>query len=107
MQKHFGGIVRTVKDLKCSVDALEKKVEGSQHTEINDIINTQKVIDEVISANADAIKRIDEEFVRITKVNAVSDVQNDTHEVMDDDDKVVIKKTKSADTFTPVTVGIK
>ena len=77
LKKHFGAIVATVKDLKCSVEALEKKFDargqdgikgkvnsslGCDETiEIRQIIESQKVIDEIIVANSDKIKRLEKE----------------------------------------------
>ena len=62
LQKHMGAIFRTLKDLKSSVEVLEKKTPPDDNNEIKEIIETQKVIDEIIVANADAIKRIDKEL---------------------------------------------
>ena len=45
-----------------SVEVLEKKTPPDDNHEIKEIIETQKVIDEIIVANADAIKRIDKEL---------------------------------------------
>ena len=58
----MGAILRTLKDLKSSVEVLEKKTQPDDNNEIKEIIETQKVIDEIIVANADAIKRIDKEL---------------------------------------------
>ena len=62
-------MMRTVKDLKCTVEALEKKTKENE--EIKEIIKTQKVIEEVLVANSNAIKRIDREIVEITSKKSV------------------------------------
>ena len=49
----MGLIMKTVKDLKCTVEALEKKT--NENEEIKEIIITQKVIEEVLVANSNAI----------------------------------------------------
>ena len=55
LQNHFGRLVSTVKDLKSSLEALERKVDTGQNHEVKEILETQKVIDEVIVANSNAI----------------------------------------------------
>ena len=48
LKKHFGGIVATVRDLRRSVEALEKKLSAKENQEIREIMETQKVIEEVM-----------------------------------------------------------
>ena len=68
----MGAIFRTVKDLKSSVEALGKKRTQGENDEVKEIIEAQRVIDEVIVANADAIKRIDKELKETElKINSV------------------------------------
>ena len=67
LQKHFGGIVKMVKDLKISVEALEQKGIPQENEEIREILETQRVIEEVIVANSDAIRRIDKEIEKLSK----------------------------------------
>ena len=67
LQKHFGGIVKMVKDLKITVESIEKKISLKENEEIREILETQRVIDEVIVANSDAIKRIDKEIEKLSK----------------------------------------
>ena len=64
LQKHFGGIVVTVKALKACVDRLESKVDEKQNEEIRVIVEAQKKVDKSIEANAEAIKVLDEELKR-------------------------------------------
>ena len=72
LQKHMGAIFRTLKDLKSSVQVLEKKLPQEENKEIKEIIETQKVINEIIVANGDAIKRIDKELKKSLRTNAVA-----------------------------------
>ena len=58
LQTHFGAIVATVKDLKSSVDELKKVVACCEQSEVKEVIETQKVIDEIVVANSDAIRQI-------------------------------------------------
>ena len=54
--------MKLVKDLKLTVEALGKKLDAKEIDEVKEILDAQKVIDEVIVANSDAIKRIDKEI---------------------------------------------
>ena len=38
LQKHMGGLVRTILDLKSKVEALEKKAENNQHNKLENIV---------------------------------------------------------------------
>ena len=58
LKNHFGALVSTVRDLKVSVDELKKKSVTGQHTEINEVLETQRVIEEVIVSNTDAIHKL-------------------------------------------------
>ena len=79
LQKHMGAILVTVRDLKASVDALKRKDTTKENKEIKEIMDAQIIVDKVIGANKDAIKRIDEEIKQIvdnkldTKTNYVSE----------------------------------
>ena len=59
LQKHMGAVLATVRDLKASVDALKRRDPINENKEIKEILDAQKIVDEVIVANRDAIKRID------------------------------------------------
>ena len=62
LQKQMGGMARLVKDMKSTVDNLEKKMDVKDDKEIKEIVEAQQVIDAIIVANADAIKRIEKEM---------------------------------------------
>ena len=95
LQKHMGLILKTVKDLKCTVEALDKRTKENE--EIKEIIKTQKVIEEVLVANSDAIKRIDREIVEINSKKArpvVDTVEESTEDEVKDVNNVKKAKRK-------------
>ena len=47
LQKHFGGVVKMVKELKGCVEALDKKVERQENKKIKEILDAQSVIDNI------------------------------------------------------------
>ena len=51
LQSHFSAIISTFKDLKSNVEDLKKKLDDTKMNEVQEIIETQKVIDEVEVAN--------------------------------------------------------
>ena len=53
LQKHMGAIMRTVKDLKATVEALGEKMLTKEYYEFKE---AQRVVEEVIVANSDALK---------------------------------------------------
>ena len=59
LQRQFGGIVKLVKDLKGTVEALQEKSVPKEVEEIKEILDAQRIVDEIIVANSDAIRRID------------------------------------------------
>ena len=64
LEKGMGTIVKAFKDLKASVKALEDKIDNAQNEEVREILRNQKVLQDIISANSDAIKRIDIEIAK-------------------------------------------
>ena len=48
-----------------TVETLERKIGQTRNKEIEEIIDAQKVIDEIIVANSDYIKRIDKEIQQL------------------------------------------
>ena len=80
LQKQFGGIVKLVKELKDSVEALEGKDKQKEIDEVSEILEAQRVIDEIIVANADAIKRIDQEMKERKENPPKVEVSTDTIE---------------------------
>lgn len=55
---------------------MEKKIEPKD--EIKEILEAQEVIDEIIVANSDAIKRIDKEIEEMAKSRSVSNNLEET-----------------------------
>ena len=62
MEKHTAGLVRTILDLKSRVEFLEKKGEENKN-----LGERKQVIEESISANSDAVKRLEKEITSIIK----------------------------------------
>ena len=52
LQKHFGAIISTVKDLKSNVEELKKMFAEVNIDEVQERIETQRIIDEVVVANS-------------------------------------------------------
>ena len=71
LQRHFGGIISTVKDLKATVDALKKRSEQGKSGEVQEIVETQRVIDELVVANSDSIKQIKSEIIQLKRQECV------------------------------------
>ena len=74
LQKHFGGMAKMFKDLKHSVEVLEKKVSAKENDEIKQILY------KLLVANSDAIKRINKEIKELSKKDVVTDDRKDTLE---------------------------
>ena len=87
LQTHFGSIVVTVKDLKSSVNRLERKVDEREDEELRD---------KVITANEEAIKKLDEQLMR----KSVEIDLNKDHKETNDETVKKIRKQKCADTST-------
>ena len=77
LQRQMGGFAKLLKDMKCSVENLEKKQHLKEDSDIQEIVEAQQVIDAIIVANSDAIKRIDKEIRDISANKIVKEVQND------------------------------
>ena len=94
LQKQFGGIVKLVKGLKASVEALESTGIPKEMDEVKEILEAQRVIDEIIVANADAIKRMDREMKEIKEKKQEQKAPIDTseNEIGDGEVKTVKKK---------------
>ena len=84
LQKTMGGIVKLVKCLKTNVEELQKKdipkEKEVEKDEVKETLEAQRVIDEVLVANCDAIKRIDMDIQRMTKSKNVKHVKKKTLE---------------------------
>ena len=67
-------IVKALKDLKASVKALEDKTPKSHDEDIKELVDSQKILQQIIEANSDAIKRIDVEILKIGNDKAKADL---------------------------------
>ena len=94
LQRGMAGIVKMFKDLKITVEVIEKKVLPVENDEIQKILDTQKVIEEIMGANADAIKRIDRELRDLSKKEAVISQEKDSLEKACSDVLEGVKKSK-------------
>ena len=84
MQRQMGGIAKLVKDLKGTVENLEKKVSQRENNEIQEIVDAQQMLDEIIVANSDAIKRIEKEMREISKNKSANEVSEEIIELPND-----------------------
>ena len=62
IQKHMGGLVRTIIDLKTKVESLEERLKGNQKDDLAELMVKQTKVDEAITANSNAIQNIDDEI---------------------------------------------
>ena len=91
LQRQMGGMAKLVKDIKCNVDKLEKETSIKDDKEIQEIVEAQQVIDAIIVANSDSIKRIDKEMQEISAKQHVKEKEKEKDsdtiekEVSDDD----------------------
>ena len=90
LQKHMGAILVTMRDLKATVEALDKRTAVEENKEIKEILEAQKVIDEVIVENSDAIKRIDREMKQI--MDKKCDTTNHDSDKDEEEPKDKVKK---------------
>ena len=97
LQRQFGGIVKLVKDLKGTVEALQEKSVPTEAEEIKEILDAQRIIDEIIVANSDAIRRIDREIKELTEQKMPTKGQNDGDNVVKAKTKHTANKVSEAD----------
>ena len=96
LQSHFGAIISTVKDLKCNVEDLKRKFVETKMGDVKEIIETQRVIDEVVVANSDAIKQLKSEFRQMKCTECA--VENDKGTAQNEDAiKEILEKQKGID----------
>ena len=73
LEKSMAMIVKAVQEMKAGMDKLEKRVNDKQNDEIQEILKAQKSLEEVIAANSDEIKRIDNEILMFQNDKAEAD----------------------------------
>ena len=80
LQKHVGGLVKTILSMKSQIEVLEKKVESKNMGEVEKIMEEKEVVDKAIAANREAIQCMDNEIKEILKKETKNSVQLDTQE---------------------------
>ena len=58
LQKHMGAALMTIKDLKVTIKALEKRISERENEEIKEMFEKQKVVEEVLAANKEEIEKM-------------------------------------------------
>ena len=105
LQRHVGGMAKMFKDLKHSVEVLEKKASANENNEIKQIMDAQTVIDEILVANSDAINRINKEINELSKKDVVTDDTKDALENINHGQDGNTKSKKSKKDVTKDTLG--
>ena len=77
LQKHMGAALMTIKSLKDTIKDLEKRMFERENEELKEILETRKVIEEVLAANAEAIKRIEIEIEKIGQAKVEVEASKD------------------------------
>ena len=67
LEKSMGTVVKALREIKTEIKHLGEHGNKQQNDEIQEILDKQKVINAIISKNADAIERIDKEIARREK----------------------------------------
>ena len=73
LKKSMGTIVKALKDIQARVKVLEEKTTESPGDDIKELVNSQKVLKQIIEANSGAIKRLDAEIVSFKNDKAKAD----------------------------------
>ena len=92
LEKNMAAIIKAFKGFKVSMDALEKKVNKHQEEEIKELIKTQKMLNDIVVSNSEAIKQIDIEIKRLE--NEREAVKVDSKKDEDDIRAIEAKKCK-------------
>ena len=82
MQGYMGKFAKAIKDLTERVKVVEDKQKDDEDKEIKEIVETQRVIDENLVANADAIKRLNKEMLTVQEVIANKNIEKDKDEII-------------------------
>ena len=65
LERHMGLFGKAFTDLSEKVKCLEEKTKSNSEREIKEIIEAQRVIDEILVANSDAIKKLNSEIAKV------------------------------------------
>ena len=93
MQRHIGLFGKAFKDLTERVKALEEKANSDDRKEIMEIIETQRLIDEILVANSDSIKKLNNEMVDIQN-NQTVEKEEEVHTTQSSVKKGRIKRCR-------------
>jgi hypothetical protein len=77
LQNHFAAIVSTEKHLKSTVDDLKKK-SIKINSEVQEIVETQRVVDKIVVAFSDAIKHMKQEISRMSRKKNTNEEDSNT-----------------------------
>ena len=70
LERGMGTLVKAFKELKSNVKALEDKVDKSLNGEVIEIKKNQKMLEDLIKGNSDAIKLIDDAILELRNENS-------------------------------------
>ena len=70
LERSMGTLVKAFKELKSNVKALEDKVDKSINGEVIEIKRNQKMLEDLIKGNSDAIKLIDDAILELRNENS-------------------------------------
>ena len=70
LQGYMGKFAKAIKDLTERVKVIEEKRTEDEDKDIKEIVETQRVIDEILVSNSDAIKRLNRELLKAQEANA-------------------------------------
>ena len=66
----MGKFAKAIKGLTERVKVIEEKRTEDEDKDIKEIVETQRVIDEILVSNSDAIKRLNKELLQAQEANA-------------------------------------
>ena len=96
LQKHMGAALMTIKSLKDTIKALEKRMLERENEEVKEILEKQRVLEEVLAANSEAITRIDMEIEKMGQAKVEVEASKDatTEQVYSDNGTANPKKCR-------------
>ena len=76
MQGYMGKFAKAIRDLTERVKVVEEKQNDDKDKEIKEIVETQRIIDEILVSNSDAINILNKELVTVQKsiVNKIDSI---------------------------------
>ena len=98
LEKSMSTIVKVLKEIKVEMKHLEEKANKDQdlilkeNEEIQKILDAQKVIEEILASNQEAIKKIDKEMKELAEKNVDSTATNKVPDNASNDAGEIVKK---------------